>query len=408
MTRDTEDRTERHASDPGFDPNRFRGTFLLILVGAISILFFRMIHPFLTALLLGAIFSGLFQPAYRRILGRTGGRAGLASGLTLLLFTVVLLAPLAAFLGVVAQQTVNDGESLGPWVARMEVQLHEPGGFDRMIESLPFNETLRPYQSELTQRVGTVAASIGAFVVSRLAALTRGTVMFIFLLFVMLYSMFFFLKDGERLLQKILYYLPLSTHDERRMLDKFVSVSRAMLKGTFLIGIVQGALAGAAFWLAGIPSAAFWSTIMAVLSIIPGIGAALVWLPAGIYLMSVGQTGAGIGVLVWCAVVVSTVDNLLRPWLVGRDTQMPDLMILLGTLGGLVMFGAAGVIVGPIVAALFLTVWELYGEAFKSVLPEAHVPLPAAEGPPLDDVESAPAEPSALPREEPGAGDDAS
>ncbi|MDH3735381.1 MAG: AI-2E family transporter, partial [Gemmatimonadota bacterium] len=168
-----------------------------------------------------------------------------------------------------------------------------------------------------------------------------------------------------------------------RMLDKFVSVSRAMVKGTFLIGIIQGALAGVAFWIAGIPSVAFWSTIMAVLSIIPGIGAALVWVPAGIYLISVGETGAGIGVLIWCGIVVSTVDNLLRPWLVGRDTQMPDLMILLGTLGGLAVFGAAGVIVGPIVAALFITVWELYGEAFKSVLPEAHFPPVAAEGPPI-------------------------
>jgi len=402
------DRTERHLADPGFDPNRFRGSFLLILVAAISILFFRMIHPFLTALLLGAIFSGLCQPAYRRILVRTGGRAGAASGLTLLLFTVVLLVPLAAFLGLVAQQAVHVGESVGPWVARVEGQLHEPGGFDRMIESLPFSEALRPYQSEFTQRIGTVAASVGAFVVSRLAALTRGTVMFIFLLFVMLYSMFFFLKDGERLLQKILYYLPLSTRDERRMLDKFVSVSRAMVKGTFLIGIVQGALAGVAFWIAGIPSAAFWSTIMAVLSIIPGIGAALVWLPAGIYLISVGHTGAGLGVLIWCAVVVSTVDNLLRPWLVGRDTQMPDLMILLGTLGGLVMFGAAGVIVGPIVAALFLTVWELYGEAFKSLLPEAHVPPVTAEGPALEGAGSASAETPVPPNGELGAGDAAS
>jgi predicted PurR-regulated permease PerM len=127
---------------------------------------------------------------------------------------------------------------------------------------------------------------------------------------------------------------------------------------------------------------------MAVLSIIPGIGAALVWLPAGIYLISVGQTGAGLGVIIWCAVVVGTVDNLLRPMLVGRDTQMPDLMILLGTLGGLFVFGAAGVIVGPIVAALFLTVWELYGEAFQSVLPAAPVPPVAADGPVLDPIDA--------------------
>jgi predicted PurR-regulated permease PerM len=380
MNEHTSGSADNHDIDLGIDARRFRAIFLMILVIGISLLFFRMIRPFAVALLLAGIFSGLNQPLYRRVMGLTGERRALASGLTLLLFVVLLLGPLAVFLGIVAQQAVHVSESVGPWVLHAQAQLNEPGGFDRLIEGLPFADMLRPYQTELTERVGTVAASIGTFVVGQLAALTRGTVTFIFLLFVMLYSMFFFMKDGEKLITRILYYLPLSTVDERRMLGKFVSVSRAMVKGTFLIGIVQGALAGLAFWVAGIPSVAFWSTVMAVLSIIPGIGAALVWLPAGIYLVSVGETGAGMGVMIWCAVVVGTVDNLMRPWLVGRDTQMPDLMILLGTLGGLAVFGAAGVIVGPIVAALFLTVWELYGEAFRSILPEARMPdlAPAA------------------------------
>jgi len=262
-------------------------------------------------------------------------------------------------------------EAVGPWVSGIQRQLNEPGGVDRLIETLPFSDTIRPYQADFAERIGQVAGSMGGFVVQQLAALTRGTVTFIFLLFVMLYAMFFFLKDGEGLLAKILYYLPLSSDDEQRMLGKFVSVSRAMVKGTFLIGIVQGALAALSFWVAGVPSVAFWGTVMAVLSVIPGIGSALVWVPAGIYLLSLGHTAAGVGVLLWCGIVVSMIDNMMRPWLVGRDTQMPDLMILLGTLGGLVLFGAAGVIVGPIVAALFVTVWELYGEAFKSVLPDA-------------------------------------
>lgn len=372
---------ERHGSDPGIDPRRFRAIFLLILVAGISLLFFQMIRPFVTALLLGAIFSGLLNPANRKITAWTRGRRGVASVLTLIVFILLLLGPFAAFLGIVANQAVQVSEAVGPWVAGMQAQLNEPGGVDRLIETLPFSDTLRPYQEGFAERIGQVAGSMGGFVVAQLAALTRGTVTFIFLLFVMLYAMFFFLKDGERLLSKILYYLPLSTEDEHRMLEKFVSVSRAMVKGTFLIGIVQGTLAALSFWIAGIPSVAFWGTVMAVLSIIPGIGSALVWLPAGIYLISMGHTAAGVGVLIWCGVVVSMIDNLMRPWLVGRDTQMPDLMILLGTLGGLFLFGAAGVIVGPIVAALFLTVWELYGEAFKSVLPDAPVPTPEAPVP---------------------------
>lgn len=381
---------ERHHSDPGIQPARFRGLFLLGLVAGVSLLFFRMIRPFATALFLGAIFSGMAQPAYRRIFRRFGGRRSLASATTLLLFIVLLLIPLAVFLGIVANQAFGVSESVGPWVAQIQTRMDQPGGMDRLIDMLPFSETIRPFQEHIAERAGEVAGFVGRFVVSQLAALTRGTVTFVFLLFVMLYAMFFFLKDGESVLRRILYYLPLSSDDEERMLDKFVSVSRAMVKGTFLIGIIQGALAAIAFWIAGIPHVAFWGTVMAVLSIIPGIGAALVWVPAGIYLLSIGRTGAGIGVLLWCGILVSTVDNMLRPWLVGRDTRMPDLMILLGTLGGLVVFGAAGVIIGPIVAALFITVWELYGEAFRSVLPDVHREPPpteplGADGIPVDD-----------------------
>ena len=357
--------------NPNIDPNRFRSVFLLLLVTGISLLFFEMIRPFITALLLGAIFSGLSQPAHRRILGWVRGRPRLASMLTLLLFVLVLLVPSGAFLGIVANQAVQVSDSVGPWISAFEEQIRQPGAVDRLVEGLPFSDQIRPYQAQIAQKAGELAGSVGGFVVSLLAALTRGTVSFIFMLFVMLYAMFFFTKDGGTILRRILFYVPLSDEDEDRMLERFVSVSRATVKGTFLIGIVQGGLAGIAFAVAGIPSAAFWGTVMTVLSIVPGIGSALIWLPAAIYLLSAGHLVAGIGLLLWCALVVGTVDNLMRPWLVGRDTQLPDLLILLGTLGGLLLFGAAGVIVGPIVAALFVTVWELYGEAFRSILPAA-------------------------------------
>jgi len=181
--------------------------------------------------------------------------------------------------------------------------------------------------------------------------------------------MFFFLLDGRRILEKILYYVPLASKEEDRMVGKFLSVSRATLKGTLVIGIVQGALGGLSFWVAGINGAVFWATIMAVLSIIPGIGTGLIWVPAVIYLFAEGHAGTAIGLTIWNAAVVGSVDNVLRPWLVGKDTQMPDLLILLGTMGGIVLFGAAGIVIGPLIAALFVTVWEIYGEMFKDVLP---------------------------------------
>jgi predicted PurR-regulated permease PerM len=182
--------------------------------------------------------------------------------------------------------------------------------------------------------------------------------------------MFFFLRDGQGLLAQVLYYIPLHTDDELRMVEKFVSVTRATLKGSLVIGVLQGTLAGGAFLIAGIPGAAFWGTVMAVLSIIPGLGTALVWVPAAGWLYLSGEISAAAGLTVWCIAVVGMVDNIIRPWVVGRDTQMSDLMIMLSTLGGLFLFGAPGLIVGPILAGLFVTVWEIYGETFAAFLPD--------------------------------------
>jgi predicted PurR-regulated permease PerM len=191
---------------------------------------------------------------------------------------------------------------------------------------------------------------------------------FFFQLFVMLYSMFFFLIHGRTILDDVMRLFPLPEQDKADLLDKFVSVSRATLKGSLVIGIIQGSLAGLAFYVAGIKGAAFWGTIMGVLSILPGIGAPLIWVPAVIYLLAVGRIGPAIGLLLWCALVVGTVDNFLRPLLVGKDTKMPDLLVLLSTVGGISLFGAVGFVVGPVIAALFLAVYRIYGETFGDLL----------------------------------------
>jgi len=316
------------------------------------------------------------------------GRESLASIVTILVFVFLLVVPLAAFLGLVTTQALQVSEAVGPWIQQ---QVSEPDELDRLLERLPFADALAPYDEQVTEKVGEFAGRVGGFVVSKLAAATKGTVIFLFMLFVMLYSMFFFFKDGPSLLNRILYYMPLSPEAEDRMVEKFVSVTRATIKGTLVIGLLQGALAGGAFAVVGIPASAFWGTIMAVLSILPGVGIAIVWIPGAIYLVVMGKVGAAVGLALWCALVAGTVDNLLRPRLVGRDTQMPDLLILLGTLGGLTLFGALGLIVGPIVAALFVTVWEIYGEAFKDVLPE---PTPTRTELTPVRVEPTPAEPA--------------
>jgi len=199
--------------------------------------------------------------------------------------------------------------------------------------------------------------------------MTAETAVFLLNLFVLLYSMFFFLRDGGTILNKLLYYMPLKDEDETLMVQRFVSITRATVKGTLVIGLIQGTLAGLGFWVAGIDGSAFWGTIMVVLSIVPGIGAALVWVPGVMYLFVTGQVLAGTLLGVWCAAVVGTIDNVLRPTLVGRDAKMPDLLILVGTLGGLYLFGPIGFIIGPIVCGLFLTALDIYGAAFKDILP---------------------------------------
>jgi predicted PurR-regulated permease PerM len=208
-------------------------------------------------------------------------------------------------------------------------------------------------------------------VFNALSATTKATVLFLFHFVVMLYTMYFFLTDGPRLVRTMLAYVPLAEVDKQRMLDKFVSVTRATLKGTILIGLAQGVLGGLAFWVVGIEGAIFWGTVMTVLSIIPGVGGALVWVPAAIILASTGSFWQGLGLALFSSLVIGSVDNLLRPILVGRDTQMHELLIFFSTLGGLLAFGAMGFILGPILAALFLTVWEMFGVAFRGELREA-------------------------------------
>jgi predicted PurR-regulated permease PerM len=220
------------------------------------------------------------------------------------------------------------------------------------------------------EKAGEVVSKLSSILFEGVSTATLSTFNFFFLFFIFLYVMFFFLKDGKLILEKILYYLPLTDQDETRLLNRFTSVTRATVKGTLVVGIIQGGLAGLAFWIFGIDNALFWGTIMIVLSIIPVVGSSIVWIPAVIILAGMGHYGKAIGLALVCGLVVGSVDNVLRPRLVGKDTQMHELLILLGTLGGIGMFGIIGFIIGPIIAALFVTVWEIYGETFKEYLPE--------------------------------------
>jgi len=346
---------------------RFRQAFLLLLVAAISAAFVTMIRAFLLTILLAAIFTGLSYPVYRWLLRRLHGREALAAIATLVLLLALVIAPLLAVLGAGANEALRVTETIRP---RLQQLVDKPGEFNSRLRALPGYHHIEPYRGQIFTKAGELVGSTSTFLFAALSATTRATAVFIFHFIVLLYTMFFFLTGGPNLLRGVLAYLPLTEADKQRMLEKFVSVTRATLKGTVLIGALQGLLGGLAFWAVGLDGAIFWGTVMTVLSIIPGIGAALIWVPAAIILLTTGELWRGIALAVFCGLVVGSVDNLLRPLLVGRDTQMHELLIFFSTLGGLLLFGAMGFILGPILAALFVTAWEMFGTAFRSALAE--------------------------------------
>lgn len=350
------------------ESSRFRRNFTLCLAIIISIVFIVMIRGMLTAVLIAAVTSALVSPVYRKLLKRFKDRRALASGVTILIVLLVVVIPLLGLIGIVVAQAVDVSQSVSPAIERL---VQEPNTLDKIMEKVPFSDRLVANKETILAKAGEMAGGVGSFVGKNLAAAGSGTLKFFFGLFVMLYSMFFFLMDGGRILRKVQDCIPLSRDDSDHMLKQFVSVSRATLKGTLIIGIIQGVLAGAALGIAGIRGAVFWGTIMAVLSVVPGVGTALVWVPAVIYLFVIGNVGAAIAVTVWCAAIVGSADNVLRPRLVGKDAKMSDLMIMLSTLGGLSLFGALGIVIGPVLAALFVTVWDIYGETFQDYLSDA-------------------------------------
>jgi predicted PurR-regulated permease PerM len=244
----------------------------------------------------------------------------------------------------------------------------EPNNILDRLNEIPIVHQFFPDHAKFVEAVEGVVKGIGNFVIENLGHISTGAVKFFFDFFVMLFTMFYFLIHGKDYLEWLLYCLPLNSEEENLLLSKFTTVTRATLKGTFVIGLIQGAMGGIAMAIAGIPNTLFWGVIMAVFSIIPAVGPAIIWAPAATYLIFSGNTVAGVGLALFGAIIVGNIDNILRPKLVGHEAELPDLMIFFGTLGGLALFGAAGIIIGPIIAALFVSLWDIYAKTFREQL----------------------------------------
>ena len=335
--------------------------FFFGLLAATTGLFFYMLGGFLVTVLWAVIIALVFHPVYEHLKVKFNGRATAASISTVFLVVLVVLIPLISIGGMVVNESLSLYETL----------TQEDGDFDSsgfLARVSIVTSYLEPYgisQANVENRLRDWAASISQVVASSLVVFSQNTITFIIQVVVMLYLLFFFLRDGKKISRLIRHHLPLRDEYEQRLVTRFSNTTQAVIKGTVLISVVQGIIGGVLFWIVGIPNPVLWGVTMGALAIIPLLGTSSVWVPAAIILMVTGSVWSGVIILLVGALVISSVDNFLRPILVGRSTKMPDALVLLSTVGGLATFGVSGFIIGPIVAAFFLSVWTIFEEKYR-------------------------------------------
>ncbi|WP_417476317.1 AI-2E family transporter [Maricaulis sp.] len=346
--------------------------FIIVLALVISWIFLWMIRDYLAALFLAAVLTLFLQSPQDWLSGKLGGRKGIAAGLLVTGSVLAFIIPASILLGVVAEQAIEVTTMVTPWVQE-QVTLIRTNGLDSLPAWLPFRDEMIQYQATIATQIGSLAGSVGRILVSSLRAGTGGVLIAALNLFILIYALFFFLLTGRETGRQAVALIPMVRKDRELLAQRAISTIRATVKGSFLIALVQGSLTGIGLFAAGVPGAIFWAAVATLLSIIPMIGPPLIWGPSAIWLIASGHPISGIALAVWGAVVVSTSDNILRPMLVGKDAKMSDLMVLISTLGGLAMFGAVGIILGPVIAALFTSVWFIFREAFAGLLEEEEV-----------------------------------
>jgi predicted PurR-regulated permease PerM len=332
-------------------------TFLLLVI-AISLAFAWILWPFYGAVLWATVLAIVFAPLYRR-LSRSMRRHNLAAFATVVIIVVIVILPSTLITASLVQ------EAAGVYGKFQSGELNVARDFQRIVDALPtwLTSLLDRFGltnlAEMQERLLAGLAKGSQFFATQALNIGQITFELIVRLFVMLYLLFFLLRDGDELFRTIKNAIPLSAEQQRAVFSKFAMVIRATVKGTIVVAVVQGALGGLIFWFLGIRAALLWAVLMAFLSLLPAVGAALVWLPVAIYLMVTGAFWQGLVLIAYGVCVIGLVDNLLRPILVGSDTKMPDYLVLLSTLGGIEIFGMNGVILGPLIAAMFLVVWDM-------------------------------------------------
>ncbi|MEE4199717.1 AI-2E family transporter [Erythrobacter sp.] len=334
----------------------------LLLVAIVSILFVWVTWPFVGPVMWAALAAIMFHPLYRWLLVRTRGRRNLSATLSLLTIFVVVLLPAAWIGSIVVEELARLIETL------RENPIDIAVWFDAIMQRLP--AALRDMAVEngwnnlaqVQDRLEVMLGESAGLIAQEAVAIGSGALEFVLSFGIGLYVLFFLLRDGRRIGDALTHFAPIEHDIAQRLSDRFLGIVRAVIKGSGVVGLVQGSLGGLMLAIAGVPSPLLLGVLMAILALIPAVGTALVWGPAGIWLLIVGDIWQGLFVLGAGLVIISSVDNVLRPILVGRDTGIPDWLILVATLGGISLLGFSGIVVGPLVAGLFLATWSILGE----------------------------------------------
>ncbi len=334
---------------------------LVLLVVIISLAFGWILLPFYGTVLWGAVVALIFAPMYRSLLVPLRGRRTLAALLTLAIVMVIVVIPFALIMvSLTREATLLYGKMQS---GQINPALYFHGLFDAFppwLMGLLGRLGVADFDS-LQRRLSVAVVQGMQFVATHALSIGQNTFAFVASLFISLYLAFFLIRDGDGIVRAVRRAIPLADAHKQELLTQFTMVIRATVKGNLLVAVVQGALGGLAFWFLGINAALLWAVLMAFLSLLPAVGAGLVWLPVAIYLLLTGAIWQSVTLVVYGTLVIGLIDNLLRPLLVGKDTRMPDYVVMMSTLGGMAVFGLSGFIIGPTIAAMFIAAWQIYG-----------------------------------------------
>lgn len=339
-------------------------TVLLVLV---TVAFIWILLPFYGAVFWAVILGILFAPVQRKVQLKFGWPRNVTSLCTLSLCLVIAILPviivgiLLVQEGATVYKNIESGElDIAAYLAQFKHSL--PPYFQHLLDRFGMGEL-----DSLREKIVKTAMQGSQVLATQAFSFGQGTFEFVVSFFIMLYLLFFFLRDGPELARKMRTAVPLEENHKRRLQLKFNRVVRATVKGNVVVAVTQGALGGLIFWFLDIPSALLWAVLMAFLSLLPAVGAGIVWAPVAVYFLLSGMIWQGVVLGLFGVFVIGLVDNVLRPILVGKDTKMPDYLILVSTLGGLAVFGLNGFVIGPLIAALFLSSWALFVETKPKV-----------------------------------------